>query len=120
MARNATHAAEHTAFAYFGTGVLMIEAMAQTSGILSYTVIADEYPDLEGDALKEAVSDRLFVLASADGFKFRKPVIPGDQLVITSELLANRRGMHKFECKAEVDGKVVTSGTLMCAEMRIS
>ena len=81
-------------------GVLIVESMAQVGGI-----IVTQMPDLPKG---------LFVFAGIDNVKFRKPVIPGDQLVITCELLSiKRQRFGKVKGEAHVDGKLVCAGELM-------
>ena len=81
-------------------GVLIVESMAQVGGI-----IVTQMPDLPKG---------LFVFAGINNVKFRKPVIPGDQLVITCELLSiKRKRFGKIRGDAHVDGKLVCSGELM-------
>ena len=81
-------------------GVLIVEAMAQVGGI-----IVTQMPDLPKG---------LFVFAGINNVKFRKPVVPGDQLVITCELLSiKRKRFGKVNGEAHVDGNLVCSGELM-------
>ena len=81
-------------------GVLIVESMAQVGGL-----IVTQMPDLPVG---------LFVFAGIDNVKFRKPVIPGDQLVITCELLSiKRKRFGKVKGEAHVEGKLVCSGELM-------
>ena len=81
-------------------GVLIVEAMAQVGGL-----IVTQMPDLPKG---------LFVFAGIDGVRFRRPVVPGDQLVITCELLSlKRRRFGKVKAEASVDGLLVCSGELM-------
>jgi len=81
-------------------GVLIVESMAQVGGL-----IVTQMPDLPNG---------LFVFAGIDNVKFRKPVIPGDQLVITCELLSiKRKRFGKVKGEAHVEGKLVCSGELM-------
>ena len=81
-------------------GVLIVESMAQVGG-----VIVTQMPDLPKG---------LFVFAGINNVKFRRPVIPGDQLVITCELLSiKRKRFGKVKGEAHVDGKLVCSGELM-------
>ena len=81
-------------------GVLIVESMAQVGG-----VIVTQMPDLPKG---------LFVFAGINNVKFRRPVVPGDQLVITCELLSiKRKRFGKVKCEAHVDGKLVCSGELM-------
>lgn len=81
-------------------GVLIVEAMAQVGG-----VVLTQLPDMEGG---------LFMFAAIDGVRFRRPVVPGDQLIMTVELLCvKRRRFAKMQARALVDGQLVTEGELM-------
>ena len=81
-------------------GVLIVEAMAQVGGL-----IVTQMPDLPKG---------LFVFAGIDGVRFRRPVVPGDQLRITCELLSlKRKRFGKVKAEARVDGALVCSGELM-------
>jgi 3-hydroxyacyl-[acyl-carrier-protein] dehydratase len=81
-------------------GVLIIEAMAQTSGVL---VVETMGKDAEG---------KLVFFMSIDKAKFRRPVVPGDQLHIHVKKIQNRRNVWKFACEALVDG-------VKCAEAEV-
>lgn len=85
-------------------GVLVVEAMAQTAAILSFKTMNTK-PD--------GVSVYYFV--GIDNARFKKPVGPGDQLVIEVRLTATKRGIWKFSAKATVDGLVAAEADLMCA-----
>ena len=81
-------------------GVLIVESMAQVGGI-----IVTQMPDLPKG---------LFVFAGINNVKFRRPVVPGDQLIITCELLSiKRKRFGKVKGEAHVEGKLVCSGELM-------
>ena len=81
-------------------GVLIVEAMAQVGGL-----IVTQMPDLPKG---------LFVFAGIDGVRFRRPVVPGDQLQITCELISlKRQRFGKISGKATVDDQLVCSGELM-------
>ncbi|MGB5960491.1 MAG: 3-hydroxyacyl-ACP dehydratase FabZ [Coleofasciculaceae cyanobacterium] len=81
-------------------GVLIVEAMAQVGG-----VVLTQLPDLYGS---------LFVFAGIDKVRFRRPVVPGDQLIMTTELLSiKRRRFGKMQARAVVDGQRVAEGELM-------
>ena len=82
-------------------GVLIIEAMAQTGGLL----LLLEVPDRE---------NKLLFFVAVDGARFRRPVIPGDQLRIEMTVLSWRGDFCKLEGKAFVDGQLAAEGTLMC------
>ena len=83
-------------------GVLIIEAMAQASGILGHHV-------------RKAGSNVLYYFASADKVRFRKPVVPGDQLILKAKLISLKFDIWKFHCEALVDGQVVVSAEVACA-----
>jgi len=81
-------------------GVLIVESMAQVGGL-----IVTQMPDLPSG---------LFVFAGIDNVKFRRPVVPGDQLIITCQLLSiKRKRFGKVKGEAHVGGKLVCSGELM-------
>ncbi len=81
-------------------GVLIIEAMAQVGG-----VVMTQMPDSQGG---------LFVFAGIDKVRFRRQVVPGDQLVMTVELLwVKQRRFGKMQGKAEVNGQLAAEGELM-------
>lgn len=86
-------------------GVMIIEALAQATGILSY-VSTDSKP----------VSDKLYYLVGVDKVRFKQPVIPGDQLVLEVKVIKKMRGVWKFDTQALVNNKVVAAAELMCAE----
>lgn len=83
-------------------GVLIVEAMAQVGG-----VVLTQMADVQGG---------LFMFAGIDKVRFRRPVVPGDQLVMTVELLSvKRRRFGTMQGRAEVDGRLVAEGELMFA-----
>ncbi|WP_208440605.1 3-hydroxyacyl-ACP dehydratase FabZ [Bartonella raoultii] len=71
-------------------GVLILEAMAQTAGAISLLKLGNKQTNL-------------VYLMTVDNAKFRKPVMPGDQLKIHVELLKKRAGMRRFSCVAKVE-----------------
>jgi 3-hydroxyacyl-[acyl-carrier-protein] dehydratase len=80
-------------------GVLIIEAMAQTAAILVYNSSDDN-------------KGKITYFVGIDNTKFRKPVVPGDQLRLELEVIGCRRGIYTFAGKAYVDGKLVTESEL--------
>jgi 3-hydroxyacyl-[acyl-carrier-protein] dehydratase len=80
-------------------GVLIVEAMAQASGILVHKTVESD--------------DNMVYFMSIDKVKFRKPVVPGDQLVLEVEPLQVRGKVYKFKGEAKVDGKVVCEAEFM-------
>ncbi len=77
-------------------GVLVVEAMAQTAGVLVVATLGEES---EG---------KLVYFMTVDNARFRKPVLPGDVVELHVELQRSKRNVYKFEGKAMVDGKVVS------------
>ena len=82
-------------------GVLMVEAMAQTGGVLLLAEIPDR-------------ANKLIVFTGIEKAKFRKPVTPGDQLRIVVEVLAFRRNMGRMDGKIYVGEKLVAEAILSC------
>lgn len=80
-------------------GVLVIEAMAQIAAILAYSS-------------DESVRSKVTYFAGIDNARFRKPVMPGDQLRFEIEVTGCKRGIWMFSAKALVDGKLVTEADL--------
>lgn len=89
-------------------GVLIVEALAQATGILAF-ISTNSLPD----------EKTLYYFAGIDNARFKKPVLPGDQLMLHVEVLKERRGIWKFAAEAKVDDKVVTSAELMCARSEV-
>jgi 3-hydroxyacyl-[acyl-carrier-protein] dehydratase len=82
-------------------GVLILESMAQAGGLL----LLQEIPDRE---------KKLLYLASMNDVKFRRPVVPGDQLRIEVNVLAWKGDLCKIEAKAYVEGNLATEAKMMC------
>ncbi len=80
-------------------GVLIVEAMAQTSAVLVVTTLG---PESQG---------KLVYFMSIDSAKFRRPVVPGDQLLIKVTKVQRRMSVWKFSGEATVDGRVVAEAT---------
>lgn len=89
-------------------GVLIMEALAQATGLLAFKTQGKK-PD----------GTSLYYFAGIDNCRFKQPVLPGDQMILEVELLKEKRGIWKFNAEAKVDGKVVASAELMCAEQAI-
>ncbi|MDA0679330.1 MAG: 3-hydroxyacyl-ACP dehydratase FabZ [Proteobacteria bacterium] len=84
-------------------GVLIIESMAQAGGVLAYLTTADVEPK------------PLYFLAGVDNTRFRRTVLPGDQLVITVDVARVKSGIWFYKCSATVDGKLAVAADIMCA-----
>lgn len=85
-------------------GVLILEAMAQAAGILVFRTQGDK-PD----------ASSVYYLAGIDKARFKRPVVPGDQLEIEVILERGMRGVWKFSCIARVDGGVVCQAEMLCS-----
>ncbi|MGV6818692.1 MAG: 3-hydroxyacyl-ACP dehydratase FabZ [Thiotrichales bacterium] len=90
-------------------GVLILEALAQASGVYEFA---------SRKANNES-TDFLYLFVSIDKAKFRKQVVPGDQLYLTIEPLSRKRNMAKVAGTATVDGEIVAKAELMCAQQEI-
>lgn len=89
-------------------GVLTLEAMAQAAGILAVSMCQGR----ERDQI-------VYYFAAADHVRFKRPIVPGDQLHLEARYLTSRRGIWKFECRALVDGEVVCSADITSAERNL-
>jgi 3-hydroxyacyl-[acyl-carrier-protein] dehydratase len=83
-------------------GVLILEAMAQATGVLAFKTL-------------ELPKDELYYFAAIDKARFKRPVEPGDQMILEVHFIKERRGVTRFTGVATVDGKVVCEAELMCA-----
>ncbi len=83
-------------------GVLILEAMAQATGVLAFQTRNGR--------------QNIYYLVGIDAARFKRPVVPGDQLVIEVEFKQAVRNIWKVDARAKVDGKIVASAELMCAE----
>ncbi|OOR89962.1 3-hydroxyacyl-[acyl-carrier-protein] dehydratase FabZ [Moraxella caviae] len=90
-------------------GVLMVEAMAQISGVLAFISAGQTGED-----------GYLYLFAGVDKVRFKKLVTPGDQLVIRSKAIMNKRDIYKFSCSAHVDGQLACSAEIMIARQKVS
>jgi 3-hydroxyacyl-[acyl-carrier-protein] dehydratase len=84
-------------------GVLILEAMAQATGLLAFS------------SMKDGHESKLYMLVGIDKSRFRGQVIPGDQLILNVRLKRNMRGIGIFACEALVDGVVVAEAEMMCS-----
>ena len=86
-------------------GVLILEAMAQAAGVLVFSA--------EGAAQQSERS--VYYYVGIDNARFKKPVVPGDQLELEVRIERALRGIGKFACVARVDGTVVAEATILCS-----
>ena len=84
-------------------GVLMLEAMAQTAALLIYSTMTDQ---IDPDAVTYFVG--------IDGARFKRPVEPGDQLVLRAEQLRAKSRIYKFKTSAHVGDELAVEAELMC------
>lgn len=85
-------------------GVMILEALAQATGLLTFQTITAP-PDHR----------TLYYFVGIDNARFKRPVEPGDQMLLHVKLLKQRTRLWKFEAAARVDGQVVCEAELMCA-----
>lgn len=85
-------------------GVLIIEALAQATGILGFRTMSETPRD-----------DLLYMLVGVDDVRFKRRVIPGDQLTLKVKLERRSRIIWKFTCEASVEGELVTTANMLCA-----
>ncbi|GGY25553.1 3-hydroxyacyl-ACP dehydratase FabZ [Paludibacterium paludis] len=88
-------------------GVLIIEALAQAAGILSIRSKGDR-PDNE-----------MYFLVGIDNARFKRQVVPGDQLVLEVEETGSKRGIARYTARALVDGQVACQAEIMCAKREV-
>ncbi|WP_347987840.1 3-hydroxyacyl-ACP dehydratase FabZ [Methylomonas sp. AM2-LC] len=84
-------------------GVLILEALAQATGLLAA---------MSDDSLGKGMT---YYLAGIDNARFKKPVVPGDRLMLNITYLKNKRNIWSFDCRAEVEGELAASAQIMCA-----
>lgn len=89
-------------------GVLILEALAQATGVLAFKT-AQELPD----------ANAMYYLVGIDKARFKQPVQPGDQLILQVSLERMRRDVGRFLGEASVDGKIVAAAELLCAKRSI-
>ncbi len=90
-------------------GVLMLEALAQAAALLSFSG--------EGEG---AGDDKVIYFVGIDGARFKRPVEPGDQLILEVEVDRVRAGIHKFKARGLVDGELAVEAELMCTMRSIA
>ncbi|MEH6570803.1 MAG: 3-hydroxyacyl-ACP dehydratase FabZ [Halioglobus sp.] len=86
-------------------GVLLTEAMAQAAGILGFKSM-DKTPE----------DGSMYYFVGADKLRFKRPCVPGDQVMLRAKILSARRGIWKFDVSADVDGEICASATILCAD----
>lgn len=89
-------------------GVLILEALAQATGLLAFKTAGEL-----------ASEDSLYYLASIDNARFKRPVEPGDQLRLEVKLIKHKRNLWKFFGEATVDGQLIVSADIMCTDQKV-
>ncbi|KQW02973.1 3-hydroxyacyl-ACP dehydratase FabZ [Rhizobacter sp. Root1221] len=89
-------------------GVLMVEALAQAAGLLSFATFGVQQDE-----------NSVFYFAGIDGARFKRPVQPGDQLILDVTLDRAKAGIFKFTGRASVDGELAVEAGLMCTMRRV-
>lgn len=85
-------------------GVLIVEALAQVTGLLGFRTMSEEPSD-----------DILYMLVGIDNVRFKRQVVPGDQLTLKAKIERRSKVIWKFSCEASVDGELCTAANLLCA-----
>lgn len=86
-------------------GVLLLEAMAQAAGILGFCTQNKTNED-----------GTTYYFAGADNVRFKRPCLPGDQILLRAAIVSERRGIWKFDVSAEVEETVAAEATILCAD----
>lgn len=89
-------------------GVLILEALAQATGLLAFN-----------SERRGAERDSLYYLVGIDNARFKQPVEPGDQLRLSVTVTKQKRGIWVFDTEATVDGHTAASAVIMCTERKI-
>lgn len=89
-------------------GVLIVEAMAQAAGILGFKTMG-----------KKPQDGSIYYFVGSDKLRFKRPVVPGDQLKLEAKVISERRGIWKFDVRASVEGDTVSSATILCADRKV-
>jgi 3-hydroxyacyl-[acyl-carrier-protein] dehydratase len=90
-------------------GVMMLEALAQAAALLSFESLGEEPGD-----------DTVVYFVGIDGARFKRPVEPGDQLVLEASIERAKAGIYKYKVRASVDGETAVEAELMCTMRRIA
>jgi 3-hydroxyacyl-[acyl-carrier-protein] dehydratase len=98
------HFPDHPVF----PGVMIIEALAQAAGVLGFKTMG-----------KKPAEGSIYLFVGADDVRFKRQVVPGDQLTLEAEVLKVRAGVWKFGCRASVGDETVCTATIMCADRTV-
>jgi 3-hydroxyacyl-[acyl-carrier-protein] dehydratase len=100
---NEPHFPGHFSYYHVMPGVLIIEALAQASAILSFKMDGTQPDD-----------KTVYYFAGIDGARFKRPITPGDTLILESAVIAEKRGVYKFAVKAFVGDQLACEAELLC------
>ncbi len=89
-------------------GVMILEAMAQASGILGFKTMN-----------KKPEDGSIYLFAGVDQARFKRQVVPGDRLQLESTVVSVKSGIWKFSCRATVDGALAASANILCADRKV-
>jgi 3-hydroxyacyl-[acyl-carrier-protein] dehydratase len=89
-------------------GVLMLEALAQAAAILSFESVGTE-----------PGTDTVVYFAGIDEARFKRPVVPGDQLILEAAIERQKAGIYRYKARATVDGHTAAEATLMCTMRKV-
>ena len=90
-------------------GVLMLEALAQAAALLSFESLDTEPGD-----------DTVVYFAGIDGARFKRPVGPGDQLILEASIDRHKSGIYRYKTRATVDGQLAVEAVLMCTMRKVT
>jgi 3-hydroxyacyl-[acyl-carrier-protein] dehydratase len=90
-------------------GVLMLEALAQAAALLAFDTLGEKPDD-----------NTVYYFAGIDGARFKRPVEPGDQLILEVELDRMKSGIFKFKARAKVQEEIAVEAELMCTMRKVS
>ena len=90
-------------------GVLIVEAMAQAAALLSFKSLGTKRDD-----------NMVVYLVGVDGARFKRPVVPGDTLILEAEKLLEKRGLIKYAVRAKVDDQLACEAELLCTQRTIT
>ena len=90
-------------------GVLIVEAMAQAAAILSFKSLGTKRDE-----------NTVVYLAGVDGARFKRPVVPGDTLILEAEKLLEKRGLIKYSVRAKVGNQLACEAELLCTQRTIT
>lgn len=86
-------------------GVLILEAMAQASGILGFKTMN-----------KKPEEGSIYYFVGADSLRFKRPAVPGDKVVLESSVITEKKGIWKFKCQATIGEDLVAEAIILCAD----